>query len=602
MKRIYALFWISVFAVMVSGFGWAQWGDVWLRKHFLLPIPVPESARTESHFLALAFPRITEETEPFTFGQTDFEAILQGLKKLGYTPIGFDDIRDFYSRQRLLPPHAVLIALDRDERQSSRLADQSLRKLRLRGAVFVASGEDRKGPMERHWLSRHAIAQMRNSGAWDFGTGVSKEPGQPAQEFAFSTRNGEFRFHPGLTGFNDDRNAPDALNILRMRSDHSVAETIIMIHGDQPRRQEFVDQFASPRLGFQWISEWGAASTARHHLLILPTPRQTGATVFLLGTEAWRDMEVEFKLERFTKTFWAFARYKDAEHYVRFAATEEGYWTVQQKRGPLSPPSLLGRTRRREGSLPARVRLVVKEDAALLYINGILQFGKPLRVDPGIDRGRIELGVYSPEFHAAKAAVDYVRARPLGTKWIALSAPDLSAPGFLDLLRAEAVEANAISPRWLKVQSNGTISSLGRDREIIWSFAGFYRCRLIPQVDLSSWTPDAGGSPAAWQALAAGLAEKADSLQGGGLNLLISAGSGGPPAGFLETLRAKLRSQKRELWVTSAGELDPSLSTAVDGQLRHMSRPVSGFDILEAGSTSAGPSSSAAGSEVASWR
>src|SRR5207245_876534 len=82
-------------------------------------------------------------------------------------------------------------------------------------------------------------------------------------------------------------------------------------------------------------------------------------------------------------------------------------------------------------------------------------------------------------------------------------------------VREEAVEAAAISPRWLTVDADGGIKAAGlRDRDVLWSFAGYYHCRLVPEADLRAWS--AARRPAgAAEALAARLAGQAEGLSAG---------------------------------------------------------------------------------------
>ena len=77
-------------------------------------------------------------------------------------------------------------------------------------------------------------------------------------------------------------------------------------------------------------------------LALLPTPRQSGAGVFLRGTEKWRNVVLDFDLKRFQKEFWAYARDKAEGSFVRFGARGDS-WYVEQKAGPKIPPATLAR-------------------------------------------------------------------------------------------------------------------------------------------------------------------------------------------------------------------------------------------------------------------
>jgi hypothetical protein len=600
MRHSYGFFWKVFFLSLALGVWWSLSGQAWFKKIWTPPHMAEASARNQTHFIALVFPKITRSPAPYTFGRRDFEKILKSLKGLGYTAVGLEDVAGLYFDRRPLPEKSILISFDRDDPKSIRIAEQAMRKFRMRGTVFLSGGGERKGRIKRHWLSQHAIDQMKKSGAWEFGSAVSPNPAYPARNFVFSTPKGELRFSASYTGFNDEQRDPWDLSILSMRSDLDPREAVMRIHGEQPRELEFVDEFNAPLLNRrEWTTGWGAVSTTQKKLLLLPTAGRTSASVFLKGTDSWRDFVLEFRLEKYKKNFWAYTRYKDSGHYIRVGVAE-GFWLIQQKTGPLAPPSILAKVPIRPDNFPANIRLVLKKDWAVLYLNGVMQFGKALKIDPSIEQGRIQLGVFDNEPRAALAVVSAVKARPLGNKWLAVKSSNFSTPELLERLREEAIDGSVISPLWLKAGKDGDLSLVGEDRETVWSFAGYYRCRLLPTVDLLSWTGSAGNDSAA--ALQARLLERAAELEVDGLNLLLSETQAKEATPLLQGLREKLHEQDRDLWVTWLDPSIPAFKNEVDGILRPVSHPIPGLDILERvdGSRLAAPLSTPMKKEFAS--
>jgi hypothetical protein len=601
-KRSYAWFWRITFVLVTVSLIWTQFGEAWVRRTYHMPPEPSDLVRTTDHFVAILFPRITKRPRPYAFSQDEFESVVRSLKSLGYYPIGFDDIRALYFEGRLLPPKSILIALDRDEPISCRIADKVMKKLKMRGAVFLKGGAEREGRYKRRWLSRHGIKQMQKSGTWTFGQELTDGPETDVQsKFVHVSDEGEIRFTVAQTGFNDIHQDPLALNIMRVRPDKEDHQNVLLVHKTQPRRKELVDDFSKSHFGSEWLIGWGAASAARGKMVILPMPGQSSAGVFLTGTEDWQDLVLEFTLERYKKTFWAYVRYQDMGRYLR-VGIGNGRWQVQQKPG-IGPPNVLGSLEVKPSDLPAKIRLLLKGNWATLYINDVMQFGKSLRVDPAIDRGRVHLGVYDKEPRTAIAVLSEVRVKPLGTKWLALSAQGAADPNVQSALREQLVEAAVISPRWFAVGPQGQFHPTTQERETVWFHAGYYRCRLIPLVDVASSGLDFERERQKAEAMQALMAQEAEELGVDGLNLFLTAEQAKNAGAFLEGLRNRLHAVKKELWITTKEPPHPVLRQFVDGLLCPVGQAAPGLDILETSDfvKPGTPRSPRAGSEVALW-
>ena len=597
MRQSYFGAWLLILACTCAAAEWIMVGRAFVRRTVFGPPPIPAGSRTERRFLALLLPPIASTSGKGAMSSGDLERFLDGLRAAGYVSIGLDDVREFYARGRLLPAKAVLIALAEDDPRGVDRADAALKEARWRGVLFITGTAAPAGDANHRLLTAHALEQMRLGGAWEFGA-ISREvpPSVPATGGiqALLDDDGKrpapagpgrypIRFKASELGYNDQHDAPAALHMLAIRPDLGPQANLNVVSNAWPRLAPFADDFRAAGFGADWIAGWGVVSAGRRRLALLPTPQQTGAGVYLRGTEKWRDSVVEFDLKKYRKEFWAYARYGEDGGFVRVGA-REGSWYVEQKTGPQSLPSMLARAPIVEGSLPAHVRLVLKGNSAIVHVNGRMQFGRVLRLNPAVAQGRIILAVYDARQRSAFAILSSFRARPADREWIAWNA-DTGRAGFdergMDAIREQAVYAAAISPRWISIARDGRVSIAEPQGNLIRSLAGFYGCRLIPMADLRSFDPSDVG------ALASGLSDALRDLGAPGLNLRLRAESLARPETlrFLAHLRAGFHSRRRELWITvdGGGTIAPELAAAVDGVLRPAKASRSGdLELLKA--------------------
>jgi hypothetical protein len=570
LNKSYAGAWLAVAAAAVGALFWVEAGQAWTRRHLLNPAPIADAERTDSRFLALLFPEITSGARKGAMSVAELNGLLEELDRRGYRSIGLGDARALYERGRLLPPKAVLLAFSKEDPESTRLADGVIKRRRMRGVVFLTRTARAGSADRRRYLSSHAVRQMERGGAWEFAWN------------ALDARGGPLGFAVSELGLNDADSDPRRLGILPIRSDRLQAVTLRIVENAWPRTEPLADDFTTGTLDPDWIAGWGVISTGAGRMALIPLPRQTGAGVYLRGTEKWRDVEMEFDLRKRQKEFWAYARYRENESYVRFGA-RDGYWSIEQKTGPESLPTLLARAPIEDDGRPARVSFVLKDRSALVHVNGRMQFGRPLLVDASVARGRLLLGVYNIRPGAALAVLGRFRAGPVKERWIALGNAGLDESR-LGPLREAAIHARAISPRWLSVKEDGELVFSRKQETLIRALAGFYGCRLVPMAVF----PPAGASVVADAGAAARLLRELSSaardLDAPGLNLRMGAGQLERPemARFLVRLRAVLRGARRELWVTADGPAGAAAAApSVDGVLRPSSNSA-GFELLVA--------------------
>jgi len=598
MRKSYVLGWLLILAGAGLAAAWSLHGRAYVRRRFFSAASVAEAARAESQFVAILIPRIRRGGEKYTMSPAELTGLLRGLKDEGHISIGLSDIEDFYVRGRRLPSKALLIAFSENDPRGYALADRVLKRLRLRGVAFISRSAEEAGEDERQHLTRHAISEMRRTGGWDFGwraadapatasvAGVGRavleeegRPGPPAGVARYP-----LRFKVSELGHNDALDDPRALRILGLRPERA-ALNLAIVRKTWPRATELSDDFHADGPGSDWIAGWGEISMGRRRLALLPAPRHTSAGVFLRGTDKWRDSTVEYTLKKYRKEFWAYARLRDGGGFVRVGA-RDGWWYAEQKSGPTNPVNMLARAQIGEGALPATVRFILKGGSLIVYLDGRMLFGRPLRLHPGVDRGSLFFGVYDGVSRSSRATLTSVRAAPLGEVWVA--AGDLGREmddRSLAALRDEAVYARALSPLWIRIAEDGGVLIDEAQSVLLRSMAGFYACRLVPMADGVSLRGTALAPGADADRLSRGLVSAVRDLNAGGLNLRLRGEEAGRPEAiaFLRKLRGLLRAQRRELWITvdGGGPLAPGLADAADGVLRSSGKTRRALELLD---------------------
>lgn len=551
----YRLHWTLILLGSAAFLWWLTHGSAASRRRGVEAARVPEVLRTDRHFVVVAFPRVTPDGYDSTIPHARFSRLVSELAARGYHAIGFQDLREFYAGGRGLPPKSILLAMERDNPQSIALVEKTLRRLGWRAAAFMDRSSAAPHGDIRRALSAHAVSEMLDGGAWDFGTSLMPGSVPPVEgvgrgavlwgitPLAVALPNGaDIRIQVGKTGYNDAEMPLRELRAVPVRPEASVEESLHAIEAFQPRVEPFEDRFPGPALSPDWVSDWGVISGAHERLAVLPQPNQRSASASLKGTDRWTDMVLEFTLLRYRGEAWAHARAREPERWVRIGV-ENDVWRLQQKTGPRALPVTLAQAPLQEG-LPARVRLILKGPWALVYLGDRVQFGKGLWVDEAVGHGRVEFVARADRRWAAKAVFGAVRARPLEPRWLAFQSSPERSPELLVRLRAEAAVARGMSPAWLTAGSRGSVQVAPPD-DLTRALAGFYRCRLVPAVTFSVWP-----RPADFRALAAGLAAAAESLGVPGVNLRLPPDAPGAAA-LARELRAALWARRRLLWVTA---------------------------------------------------
>ena len=589
--------WLVTLLLCGAGAWWIQTGRAWYRRVVQSPPAAAPSARTETQFVALVLPRVTRQASRFSYSKRELDARLSALRKEGFVSIGLSDVEALYTKRRKLPAKAVLLMFGQDDAQGLEIADKVLAANRMRAVAFVSRAAHSAEIDERRYLTKHAIRQMRKGGAWEFGwISQARPPEEPelgpltavldpdgASTRPANASSFRLRFEGSELGLNDASDDPKALRAMVLRAGRPLPEDLRIVRNAWPRRARFEDRFDGKGIESDWIRGWGVARGANKKLALVPYPRQTGAGVFLRGTEKWKDSIIEFELGKHQKEVWVYARYKGDGSFVR-AGVRDDHWLVEQKISAKALPSMLGRAPIIPSDGPQRARFVLKGPRAMLHVNGRMQFGRSLSVHPAVDHGRILVGVYDKGFKTALGVLTYFRAEPVPERWIALKNLGALDEARLSALREGLIYARALSPRWLTVSRDGSVGIEAEQQALVRTLAGFYACRLAPLAELPSLAGISPDGPAA-ERLLANLAEAARRLEVPAINLRVRPEDAERPdtRRLLERARRTLAASKRELWITLDGPpgAEAVLAGSADGVLRSAAGPKH-YELLEA--------------------
>jgi len=254
----------------------------------------------------------------------------------------------------------------------------------------------------------------------------------------------------------------------------------------RPRTKPVIDTFATGNISEAWWMDGGTFETQFGRLLVKSDDAHTETTLRLLGSEHFRDSFVEATVERKAGSFWLYAR-RTADHMARFGTDGSGQLFLQVWRH-----GRLVNSKSRAWAEPkdnVRLRLEVRGEGLVGFVDGQPAFGSPLEIPPEFGLGWIGISIYSPTRGKAQAILSRTSAGPLASR-IALL-PSIGNEAELDAalatLRPEIFHISDISPRWFRVNADGSwVNTINTDEKLLRLFSRYYHLRVMPVVDVLS--------------------------------------------------------------------------------------------------------------------
>lgn len=251
-----------------------------------------------------------------------------------------------------------------------------------------------------------------------------------------------------------------------------------------PLTNNVVENFVTEKLSDNWIAYGGFRPSAAGRYELRAGSDMSEAFLRLKKSELMRDGFIEVTLDESVGMFWLYAR-RCSKSMIRFGYDDEGFIRIQswyngdlrtfESQPWLRPPESV------------RLRLEIRGDGAVGYVNGKQIFMTPLSIPQDVCYGWWSVAPFSPELGMARVRIARIECGPLAPTILLL--PHFSVDETreaLDWVRERARDLSAVAPVAFTQLPDGTIAS---DPEIelmpFKMFCTFHRLRLMPIVDLA---------------------------------------------------------------------------------------------------------------------
>jgi peptidoglycan/xylan/chitin deacetylase (PgdA/CDA1 family)/tetratricopeptide (TPR) repeat protein len=257
-----------------------------------------------------------------------------------------------------------------------------------------------------------------------------------------------------------------------------------LYQGFLPHTNNIVENFTANKLSDNWVALGGLRPSTYGRYELRAGSDMAEAFLRLKKSELIRDGFVDVTLDESVGSFWLYAR-RSSKSMIRYGYDDEGFIYIQSwLNGSLrtfeSRPWL-----RQPGKV--QLRLEVRGDGAVGYVNGKPFFTTPLSIPQEVCYGWWSIAPYSPDLGIARVRISRLACGPLAPTILLM--PRLSVEETseaLSLLRERVRDLSVVAPLAFTQMQDGSIPA---DPEIELTpykmFCTFHRLRLMPVVDLA---------------------------------------------------------------------------------------------------------------------
>lgn len=258
-----------------------------------------------------------------------------------------------------------------------------------------------------------------------------------------------------------------------------------------PRDRKAFDDFRSGRLSAEWISSVNYEEDQAGSMLLAADPAKTEAYLRLVRSDSLLNGFVEALVEEPRGYLWLYAR-RGAGSMVRFGFDQSGQLYLQVWRGG----QILARSTRYwvKPDRPIRLRLEIRGDGALGFVDGQAAFAAPLAIPRSMGLGWWGLAPWAPQFGQAQVLIREVSGGPLPVQigWFQNRGEVFTDEEILGRLKPHIQQISAVTPPWFYHDTDGAVKKRGEDDfPDVRIFSRYHQVRLLPAVqDVSLRTLD----------------------------------------------------------------------------------------------------------------
>lgn len=263
-----------------------------------------------------------------------------------------------------------------------------------------------------------------------------------------------------------------------------------------PREHISSEDFRFGRMSTNWVSSaekvWGDGG----NFILATATDQTEAFLRLVQSDAMHNAFVEAEIQDSRGFFWIYAR-RGNGNMIRFGFAESGELYLQVW---LNNYLVTNETRmwsRAPG--PATLRLAVRGDGAMGYINGKPAFGSPVSIPDEMGLGWWGIAPWSTKPGKALVSVVKISGGPLPVRMVVLPHAELvkkeegwenkNRSAILNWLDQVSDGVGTLAPEWFTQDLQGDLVPLEGSRNLeMQLLARYHRMKLMPMVRVTSYS------------------------------------------------------------------------------------------------------------------
>jgi tetratricopeptide (TPR) repeat protein/peptidoglycan/xylan/chitin deacetylase (PgdA/CDA1 family) len=356
----------------------------------------------------------------------------------------------------------------------------------------------------------------------------------------------------GNAGLNTRFSNPLRLNRLLIQPDWDGEELLSRLEVAWPQDLgNDTETLLSDRM--RWQHDWGQFSLADDTLQLDATPENTGAKVWINGTDLYRDFRARFVMRIHRGQAGVFLRAsKDGESHLYLGLGDDGEVWLRQKI-PGMESITLG-TSRFEREPDGSVSLAIFARGNQLFVS---TSGKPLFQEIILTRGEtqpglIGLSVWDPATGAADLDVLEIGVEPFHNRLVTWNPVSTRLPTLAAWMNQNGYKYTMLSPPWLRFGAEGRAEQVGWNPDYYVDMATVYNMEFGPEIIIER-------SESIEASTAENIAERAQAVSANAVYCNLSGMQGGLNIARVTTWLERLSQALAERGIDLVVSLPPSL-------------------------------------------